>query len=168
MVRALPGAAPLTLRLRQAVRAVVLDPADRVLLVRFEFPARGLWATPGGGIDADESPEEAIRRELEEEVGLADVALGPWIWEREHVFPFWDGSWDGQIERYVLVRSPVFEPAPRFTREELAAEFVTGMRWWTLDELQASAELFAPRRLPALVAALVRDGPPGKPVDVGV
>jgi ADP-ribose pyrophosphatase YjhB (NUDIX family) len=155
-------------RLREAARAVVLDPDDRILLVRFELPNRVLWATPGGGIDEGESVEAAIVRELAEEVGLDDAELGPWIWTREHVFPFLDGRWDGQRERYVLVRVDRFEPAPRFTAEELAAEYVTGVRWWTVEELAASGELFAPRRLPELVAALLRDGPPGEPVDVGV
>jgi 8-oxo-dGTP diphosphatase len=155
-------------RIRPAVRAVVLDPADRILLVRFEFPTRRVWGTPGGGIDEGESPEDAIRRELAEEAGLDGVELGPWIWTREHVFPFESGLWDGQAERFVLVRTHAFEPAPRFTAEQLLAEYVTGMRWWTLAELEASDETFAPRRLPELVAALLRDGPPGEPVDVGV
>jgi ADP-ribose pyrophosphatase YjhB (NUDIX family) len=156
------------MRLRQAARAVVLDPAGRILLVRFEFPRAALWATPGGGIDEGETPEDAIRRELAEEAGLDEVELGPWIWTREHVFPFLDGRWDGQVERFVLVRTPAFEPAPRFTAEELRAEYVTAMRWWSLRELEAGEDVFAPRRLPELVAALLRDGPPGEPVDVGV
>jgi 8-oxo-dGTP diphosphatase len=155
-------------RLRQAARAVVLDPADRVLLVRFQFPARTVWATPGGGVDHGETHEQAIVRELAEEAGLEEVELGPWIWTRTHVFPFESGRWDGQQERYVLVRTPAFEPAPRFTPAELAAEFVTAVRWWTQAELAAAEELFAPRRLPELVAALLRDGPPGEPIDAGV
>lgn len=156
------------MRLRQAARAVVLDPADRILLVRFQFPARTVWATPGGGVDHGETHEQAIVRELAEEAGLEEVELGPWIWTRTHVFPFESGRWDGQQERYVLVRTPAFEPAPRFTPDELAAEFVTAVRWWTQAELTAADELFAPRRLPELVAALLRDGPPGEPVDAGV
>ena len=156
------------MRIRRGVRAVVLDPAGRVLLVRFEFPTASLWATPGGGVDAGETPEQAIRRELDEELGLTDVELGPWIWTREHVFPFVDGRWDGQAERFALVRTEAFEPAPRFTAEQLASEFVTGMRWWALDELEASDELFAPRRLPELFAELLRGGPPEEPFDVGV
>ncbi len=147
---------------------MILDPADRILLVRFEFPQTVLWAAPGGGLDPGETHEQAIARELAEEVGLDDVEPGPWIWTREHVFPFLDGRWDGQVERFVLVRTHRFEPAPRFTPEQLASEYVTGIRWWTQEELAASTELFAPRRLPAFVAALLRDGPPGEPVDVGV
>ena len=156
------------MRLRQAARAVVLDPADRILLVRFQFPRRTVWATPGGGVDHGETHEQAIVRELAEEAGLEEVELGPWIWTRTHVFPFESGRWDGQQERYVLVRTPAFEPAPRLTPDELAAEFVTAVRWWTQAELAAAEVLFAPRRLPELVAALLRDGPPGEPVDAGV
>jgi 8-oxo-dGTP pyrophosphatase MutT (NUDIX family) len=156
------------LRIRRGVRAVVLDPDDRILLVRFEFPASALWAAPGGGVDPDETDEQAILRELAEEAGLAEVELGPWIWTRRHVFPFESGRWDGQSERFVLVRTPAFEPRPLFTADQLAAEYVTGIRWWTQAELAAADAVFAPRRLPELVAALLRDGPPREPLDVGV
>lgn len=164
-------------RLREAARAVVLDPDDRVLLVRFEFPARVVqatphrarvvWATPGGGVDGDESHEQAIRRELSEEAGLDAFELGPVVWMRTHIFEL-GIDWDGQRERYFLVRVPRFEPAPRLSWEQLNAEFVTAIRWWSLDELEATKERFAPRRLPALVRSLLEDGPPPEPVDVGV
>jgi 8-oxo-dGTP pyrophosphatase MutT (NUDIX family) len=146
----------------------VLDPAGRILLVRFGFPAQTLWATPGGGLEPGETHEAALVRELSEETGLDVAEPGPWIWSRTHVFPFLDGSADGQEERYYLVRTRAFEPAPRFTADQLASEYVTGIRWWTPAELAASGELFAPRRLPELLAALLRDGPPAEPVDVGV
>src|SRR5215216_2278932 len=42
------------LPLRPAVRALVLDPADRVLLVRFQWPDKTVWAPPGGGIESGE------------------------------------------------------------------------------------------------------------------
>jgi 8-oxo-dGTP pyrophosphatase MutT (NUDIX family) len=157
------------LRLRRGARAVVLDPDDRVLLVRFDFPDASFWATPGGGVEPGETHEEALVRELVEEAGLEDVVLGPLIWTRTHVVPFASGRWDGQTERYFLLRTHRFEPAPRQTAEELAAEWVTAIRWWTQAELAAARDVvFAPRRLPELVAALVRDGPPGEPLDVGV
>jgi len=148
------------------VRAVVLDPDDRVLLVRFEFPEESLWATPGGGIEPGETYEQALVRELEEEAGLTGVPLGPAIWTREHVFPL--GRWDGQAERYHLVRAPAFEPRPKLSWEELRDEYVLEIRWWTLAELEASDALFAPRRFPALLRQLLEEGPPQAPIDVGV
>lgn len=157
-----------TLRLRDAARAVVLDSAGRILLVRFEFPDRHLWACPGGGLEPGEAHEDALRCELQEEAGLELEELGPCVWTRTHVIPFPDGRWDGQVERFYLVEVDWFEPAPRLTEMQLRAEALAGIRWWTPDELDASSELHAPRRLPQLVADLRANGPPPQPIDAGV
>lgn len=156
-------------RLRPASRAVIVDDADRILLVRFDFGDRGVvWATPGGGIEEGESDEHALRRELAEEAGLEAFALGPLVWTRTHHVPMGGGRWDGQSERYYVVRVAAFEPAPRLSWEELRNEGMTAVRWWTPEELEASAELFAPRRLALLVRELLLHGPPAEPIDVGV
>lgn len=75
-------------QLRRAVRAVMLTPDRRVLLMRVQEPLSGrtFWITPGGGI----------------------------------------------------------------------------------EEIQASPELFAPRKLGEWMAQLVQGGAPGEPIDVGV
>jgi 8-oxo-dGTP diphosphatase len=158
------------LRIRSSVRALLLDPNDRVLLVRFEFPTVTVWATPGGGQEPGEDDEATLRRELDEELGLDGPLIGPHIWDRLHIIPFLDGRWDGQQDRVYLVRAPAFEPRPRLTWDQLRAERVHELRWWTLDELAAAPEatVFAPRRLPQLIADLVADGPPASPVDAGV
>jgi 8-oxo-dGTP diphosphatase len=166
--RARPGPTLSELRIRAAARAVVLDPDDRILLVRFEFPTRTIWATPGGGIEPGENPEHAIVRELAEETGLTDAVVGPVVWTRLHIIPFIGGSWDGQREQYHLVRAPAFEPRPRLSSEQLNAEYVHELRWWTPEELEEAGEAFAPRRLPELVRRLLRDGPPDGPIDAGV
>src|SRR3954463_11489885 len=102
------------LPLRPAVRALVVDPAERLLLVRFDWPDKSVWALPGGGIEPGESPEQAIVRELAEECGLRDFELGPCVWARDHWFPEMPG-WGGQSERIYLVRTAGFEPAPEWT-----------------------------------------------------
>ena len=127
---------------------------------RFEVQTPASGRPRGSGLDGGETHAEAIVRELTEEAGLEDVELGPWIWT---------------LTRHPVCRRPLGRAGPSATcscerrlragaslhAERLAAEFVTGIRWWTPEELAASDELFAPRRLPELIAALLRDGPPG-------
>jgi double-stranded uracil-DNA glycosylase len=137
---------------RQAVRALVVDAARRVLLVRFEHPVThdSWWATTGGGIDPGESDEQALRRELREEAGLEQFEVGPLVHTREHVFP-WDGRIIQQKERFYLVRVERHDPSPTI---DVAAEGVTEVRWWGLDELGATNERIVPDGLAALVRTL--------------
>ena len=158
-----------SLRIREAVRALVVDPAHRTLLVRFEFPDRHVWATPGGGMEPGETVEEALRRELGEELGLHDFEIGPLIWERTHIVPFLNGLYDGQHDRCYLVETASFEPAPALTWEQLNAEFVFEIRWWTPDEIDAfepsESLVTAPRRFTELYRRLLDDGVPDAPFD---
>lgn len=159
----------MTLRLRQAVRAIIVDDDDALLLVRFVFPSGvEAWALPGGGLEADEDHHTGLRRELHEELGLDDVDIGPLAWHREHIIPMTTGH-DGQRDHCYLVRRPRFEPHPTIGWDRLRAEFVHEMRWWTLPELVAATDVrFAPRRLAELFAGLLDRGVPTTPIDTGV
>jgi len=60
----------------KVVAAAVIEDEGRVLLVRRDIePGRGLWGLPGGFVDWDEHPEEAMVRECQEEVGIRVEAL---------------------------------------------------------------------------------------------
>jgi mutator protein MutT len=50
--------------------AIITDSDGRVLLLKHRFRPGTGWGMPGGFIEAGEQPEEALRRELREEVGL--------------------------------------------------------------------------------------------------
>jgi 8-oxo-dGTP diphosphatase len=64
----------------ERVVGAILRNGDRVLLClrsrdRKHYP--GVWDVPGGHVDGDESPDEALVRELEEELGIrAHVPTG--------------------------------------------------------------------------------------------
>lgn len=57
--------------------AIVVDEQGRVLMLKHRFRPGTGWGLPGGFIEAAEQPDEAVRRELREEVGLelADVEV---------------------------------------------------------------------------------------------
>jgi ADP-ribose pyrophosphatase YjhB (NUDIX family) len=63
---------------------------DRVLLCRQEKPGKEYWLLPGGGVEAGETLEEALHRELGEELGLWDTLQveGP-IAVAESIAPDW-------------------------------------------------------------------------------
>ena len=50
--------------------AVITDNQGRVLLLKHRFRPGTGWGMPGGFMQEGEQPEEALRRELREEVGL--------------------------------------------------------------------------------------------------
>ena len=150
---------------RHTARVVLLDENGRVLLARFEYHGRTWWAAPGGGLERAETHEEAARREIREETGLNLRYLGPWIWTREHVFRF-GGRLYRQKERYFLATVPAFQPDPKLPDPE-EARVMRECQWWTLTELEQTADEMAPSDLPALARKLVENGPPQDPIEVG-
>ncbi len=153
---------------RHAARIVVTDERDRLLLIQFQDPQTGhrWWSAPGGALEPGESYEEAAVRELAEETGLTSAILGPCVWRRQHLGRF-NGNSFHAVERAYLVRVPEFEPdSDGWT--PLEQQVHVGMRWWTLEELDASTEELSPRRLPELIRQLLANGPPAEPIDAGV
>ena len=72
----------------RVVAAVIYDDQRRVLVT--QRPAgkalAGLWEFPGGKLEAGESPEDALRRELREELGIEVQQCRPLL-ELQHDYP---------------------------------------------------------------------------------
>jgi TDG/mug DNA glycosylase family protein len=131
------------LPIREAVRAAVVAPGGRTLMLHYAHEYDEWWIPPGGGVDPGESDEQALRRELREELGIEEFEVGPLLFEHEHWFLLEHG-YGGQRNRVYLVRLPHFEAtvlseardARWFTLEELGRE---RGRPWGYEELVRSA-----------------------------
>ena len=67
-VRRLRAALGSELLVLPSVTGIVYDERDRILLVRQS--AGGVWSAPGGSVDPNETPADAVVREVWEETGL--------------------------------------------------------------------------------------------------
>jgi 8-oxo-dGTP diphosphatase len=161
------------LNLRRSARAIILTEDNHVLLCRHlmpDPPGRAVWAAPGGRIEKSETPLAALRRELQEEVGLAIDYNPPHVWHREVVAPDHLPGYDGAVSDYFLVRTAVFKPRGTMSDDELAAENISELRWWTLPEIAGhrGPDLFGPRDLATRLVALVTHGVPAEPISLSL
>lgn len=151
---------------RESVRAILITPTKHILLMRIRPPEGGecFWLTPGGGIEAGETIEGALRRELEEELGLRDFELGPLVWLRRHTFP-WDGKLLRQSERYYMVHVERFDATMSDATE---ARILQEFRWWHESELPLAKERLTPLSLATIVRDYLEHGAPRGLLEVEV
>jgi 8-oxo-dGTP pyrophosphatase MutT (NUDIX family) len=143
---------------RKAARIVLVDPDDRILLFCMHDPDRPQrgewWITPGGGLEEDESFEDAGVRELFEETGIVAEVLGPMIEESIATL-----SWG---ERLVRQHHRFFVVATASTAvvndgwEESEHLTTRCHRWWTLEEIVATEARILPENLAELGAEAIR------------
>jgi 8-oxo-dGTP pyrophosphatase MutT (NUDIX family) len=156
---------------------VLLDENDRLLMLRIHDPAatRGLnpipadfWLLVGGGVQAGENDQDAARREVLEETGIACIDIGPRVWIRNKLITACDGEPTRAFERFYLGRVRAGGAVSFAGHEPLEASTIIGYRWFTLAEILASesADTFVPDNLGRLLGAVLSTLAAGEPIEV--
>jgi ADP-ribose pyrophosphatase YjhB (NUDIX family) len=144
---------------RRAARVILLDPENRVLLMRYDdAPPNGShWSTPGGGLNAGEDYPAAALRELAEETGWHDVVLLGEVLRREFDMPYGHQR-VRQRERLYLARTAQSGREIRGVEAMHAADGIAAWRWWSLAELDSAREAVWPAGLADLIRNLLGHG----------
>jgi ADP-ribose pyrophosphatase YjhB (NUDIX family) len=113
----------------RGVRAIAITPAGDVVLVRHSYLAG--WHLPGGGQNFGEAPQDAVLRELREEIGLVENGAVRLIGQLAH--------------------------QPNFRRDTVTLAVVDSVRFVFRPSMEiVEAAAFDPQRLPAETGAGTR------------
>ena len=122
--------------------AAIIRRSDHKILVGERTDRPGSWQFPQGGIKKRETPEEALKRELFEEVGLPGESYRILERKEPYRYLFDQGrtkeGYHGQEQIYFLVElSPGFEPRHETSEPEFRA-----LRW--IDPAEFDMEWLPP------------------------
>ncbi len=156
-------------RQRPTVRIVLISPAGRVLLIRYQDlrteTGPVYWLTPGGGVDPGESLIETARRELLEETGVNDAEFGPLVWYDEPLVTY-QGERFQILQSYFVARCGS-EDLSSEGWTELEREVIREMRWCAPEALRGFTERVYPSRLAEMLPDLIAGRYPDEPVRLG-
>ena len=132
-------------RKRVSADALIRDEAGRILLVDPTYKPD--WDLPGGMVEANEAPRDALYRELKEELGLGvqlgDLLCVDWVsphgpWDDLLAFVFDGGVLGAEQVAGLTVRDPELREARFFSMEE-ASRLLRAYVWRRVAEAVAGA-----------------------------
>ncbi|MBJ5314167.1 NUDIX domain-containing protein [Salmonella enterica subsp. enterica serovar Dabou] len=130
---------------------MILSPENQVLLFFFSHEndalnGKSYWATPGGGLESNESFEQAALRELREETGIIKNDVGPQVATRS--FPMMLPSGETVLaEEHFFIVNVEKTDTDKSGWSNNERKVIRDQYWWTLEELQLTKETIFPRDL---------------------
>ena len=117
---------------RVSIKAYITDEQGRVFVVREnDKSGESWWCLTGGGLDHGETPEEGLKREIREELGIEDVTVGEIAYTKSFYLDRID-SWLIWIVYHAKINSSEF----------VFDDSVTDAKFLDMKELASSEDIF--------------------------
>jgi len=144
------------MRIRKSSRLLVLNEHHQILLFQFThtndaLAGQSYWATVGGGLEEEETFEQAACRELYEELGVVRREVGTHVATRnfEMMLPSAEVVISDERLFMVSIKNEEVNTANWSEHEKLV---ISKSRWWTFDELSQTEEIVYPNNIPNILA----------------
>jgi 8-oxo-dGTP pyrophosphatase MutT (NUDIX family) len=148
-----------SLETRYVARVLVINDKGHVYLLRGRddtLPNRApFWFTPGGKIDAGETPPQAAARELFEEVGLHALpeSLGDIVGTETSHYHFHGVAYHQEGVFYAHFSNNAGLNSDGWT--DIEARTIDHGRYWSLEELRTTQETIYPAHLGDMLAGVI-------------
>lgn len=133
------------MQIRKSSRAIVLNRTNQIFLFQYSFDyladSDTIWITPGGSLEEGESFEDALKRELFEEMGVQLDKSCLEIYYRNPMYTLKSGEVVQSIEKFFLVYLEDEQFSYINWTESEKKRMLEG-KWWSIEEIQQSNDVF--------------------------
>ncbi len=107
------------------VGAIIVEQDQVLLLKRLKDPEAGCWSIAGGAVDFGETIEDAIKRELKEELAV-DIEISTLLGVTNHILPEAETHWVSPVFLVEIVSG---------TPKIMEADKHSDLRWFKISRL---------------------------------
>lgn len=157
------------LKVRKSSRVIVLNKKNEIFLFQYMFDylaeSHTIWITPGGGLEEGESFEDALKRELFEELGVQVMEECPEVYYRNPLYTMNNGEVIKSVERFFLVSLEDEQFSYANWTESEKNRMLAG-KWWSVEEIQQSKDEFFTTDIIQILMELSNNKIPDEPQEI--
>ena len=133
------------MRVRKSARAIVINCKNQIFLFQYMFDyledSKAIWITPGGSLEEGESFEDALKREVYEELGVQLTKESPEVYYRNPIYTLKSGEKVQSVEKFFLVVLEEDSFSFNHWTESEKKRMLAG-KWWSMEEIEKSEDEF--------------------------
>jgi len=154
---------------RKSSRAIVLNKNNEIFLFKYKFDYLAdnsvIWITPGGSLEEGETFDDALRREVFEELGVELKQECRQIYYRNPIYTLKNGEKILSEEKFFLVYLDEEEFSYCNWTESENSRMSVG-KWWSIEEIKRSEDAFFTSDLMSILSDIANDKTPDVPQEI--
>lgn len=133
------------MKIRKSARAIVINNKNQMFLFQYMFDyledSKAIWITPGGSLEEGESFDDALKREVYEELGVLLTKECPEVYYRNPIYTLQSGEKVQSVEKFFLVALEEESFSFDHWTESEKKRMLVG-KWWSVEEIEKSEDEF--------------------------